>query len=137
MQYVALAFLRRDKFLHLVGEEDDAHLVVVLYGRESECRGYFGHRVTFHLVDRTEVTAATDIDEQHHRQLAFLFIDLDVGAVHARRYVPVDGAHVIAWLIFAHLAERHTTTFKLAVVFACEDILAQPVGLDLYLPNFL
>ena len=32
---------------------------------------------------------------------------------------------------------RNTSTFELAVIFACEDIPTQPVGLDLYLPNFL
>ena len=67
MEHVALSLFGRDKFLHLVREEDDAHFIVVLYGREGECGGYFGHRVAFHLAHRAEITTTADIDEQHYR----------------------------------------------------------------------
>ena len=67
MQHMALTFLGRDEFLHLVAKEDHTDLVVVLDRGESEGGGYFGHRVAFHLAHRTKITATADIDEQHHR----------------------------------------------------------------------
>ena len=67
MQHVRFTFLGRNEFLDLIGEEDHAHFIVVLDRGESECSSYFGHRVAFHLAHRTEVAAAADIDEQHHR----------------------------------------------------------------------
>ena len=67
MQYVTLSFLRRNEFLHLIGEEDHTYLIVVLDRREGECGGYFGRCVTFHLADRTKIPTAADIDEQHYR----------------------------------------------------------------------
>ena len=67
MQHVRFTFLGRDKFLHLVAKEDHADLIVVLDRGEGERRGYFGHRVTFHLTNRSKIPTSADIDEQHHR----------------------------------------------------------------------
>ena len=63
VQHVALTFLRRDKLLHLVGEEDHTHLIVVLNGGESECRGYFSDCVAFHLTLGTKVPTSADINQ--------------------------------------------------------------------------
>ena len=57
--------------------------------------------------------------------------------VHARGDVPVNRAHVIAGLIFAHLVEIHALAFEDGMVLAGERFADEPVGANLDLADFL
>lgn len=129
------SFLWRDELLYLVGEEDDAYLVVILNGGEGKCCCNLGHHIAFELLHGTKVETATDIDKQHHRQFSFLLEDFDVGFSEAGCYVPFNVADVVAILVFAHFGEGHTTPFEGGVVFACEDVAAQASGFYLDSPD--
>ena len=107
-QDVLAAFARRDKFFHAFAEQDEAHLVIVADGGEGEHGGDFGGQLAFGLRDRTEQSRAAQVHQEHHGQLAFLDEFFDERMVHARGDVPIDGAHVVARLIFAHLVEIHS-----------------------------
>ena len=131
------ALLGRNVFLNAVREECHADLVVILDGREGDGGGNLGHHVALHLALRTEVQRATDVDHQHDGQLALLLEHLHVGAVEAGGHVPVDVAHVVAILVFAHLAEGHTPALEGRVVLPCEDVRTQAARLDFNLPDFL
>ena len=137
MQHVALAFLGRDVFFDFVREEDNAHFIVVLDGREGQCGGNFGHAIALERGHRTEIATARHIDQQHHGQFALLLKHLDVRLVEAGGHVPVDRANIITGLVLSHLAESHTTTFVLAVVLSGEDVATETTGLDLNLADFL
>ena len=129
------AFFRGNILLDAVGKEHDADFVVVLNGRESQRGGNFGHHIALHLVDGAEVERATDIDQQHHREFALFLEHLHVGSVEPRRHVPVDVAHVVAELVFAHLAEGHTAPFESRVILACKDVRTQASRLNLDFSN--
>ena len=132
---VLAALLGRDKLLHFVAEEDDTHLVVVLDGREGYGGTDFGHHLALGNAHSTKILAAAHVHEKHHREFAFLLIDLDIGAVVARGDIPVDVAHVITVLVLAHLAESHTPALESRVVLAGEYVLRQALCLDFYLAD--
>ena len=134
---VLAAFLGRDELLNLVGEEDYADLVVVLNGREGERGRNLGHHVTLELLDGTEVETATDVNQQHNRQLAFLLEDLDVRLSKASRHVPLDVANIVAVLVLAHFGESHAAPLEGRVVLARKDVAAQATSLNLNLPDLL
>ena len=130
-QHVRAALFRRDELFDAVAEEDAAYLVVVLRGGKGQHGGDLGDRVFLELFGRAEHARTADVDQQHHRQLALFLVDLDVRLAAAGGDVPVDIADVVAHAVFAHFAEGHTAPFESAVVFAGEDIVAQPPRLDL------
>ena len=131
------AFLGWNIFLYLVGEEDDADLVVILDGTEGEGSGNLRHHVALGLHLGTEVERTADIYHEHHGELAFLLKNLDVRAVEAGSDVPVDVAYVIAELVLPHLTERHTASLESRVVLSGKDIRTQATRLYLYLAYFL
>ena len=130
-QDVAAPLLGRDVLLHAVGEEDAAHLVVVLGGREGHDGGDFGQNVLFEEVGRPEHARGRDVDHEHHRQLALLLVDLDVGRARTRRDVPVDVAHVVAGTVLPHFGKRHAPSAESRVVLSGEDLVRQAACLDL------
>ena len=134
---VLAAFLGRDELLYLVGEEDDANLIVVLNGREGERGCNLGHHVAFELLDGTEVETAADVNQQHHRQLAFLLEDLDIRLSEAGRHVPFDVANVVAVLVLAHLGESHAAPLEGRVILARKDVATQATSFNLDLPDLL
>ena len=126
-----------NEFLDFVGEEYHAYLVIVLYSREGQRRGYFGYHFSLVLAHGTEVAATRHIDKKHHGELALFLEDLDIGMVVTGGHVPVDVADVVAVLIFAHLAEHHAATLERRVVLTGEYVLRQTLGLDLDFSYFL
>src|SRR5262249_23187064 len=73
-------------------------------------------------------------DEQD-RELALLEIPLDVRGPQARGDVPIDGAHVVARLVLAHLGELDPAAAKGARVFPRHDVAHQVAGGDLDPPD--
>ena len=116
------AFLRWDILLNLIGEEHHTNLIIVLYGAEGDGGSNLRHHVTLHLLLGTEIERAADIDKQHHCQLTLLFEHLHIRTVEAGCHIPVDVAHIIAKLIFAHLAEGHSPTLEGRVILTGEDV---------------
>ncbi len=53
------------------------------------------------------------------------------GVVHARRHVPVDGAHVVARLVRAHLAEREALPLEARSVGPRQLLVGEPRRVDL------
>ena len=137
IQYMLAPLLGRNILLNLVGEEDNANLVVVLYGTERQCGCNLSHHVALSLTLSAKVERTAHIDEQHHCEFALLLKHLDVWAVESCRDIPVDVPDVVAKLIFAHLAKRHSPSLEGRVVLSGKDIRAQSSRLYLYLPYFL
>ena len=71
------------------------------------------------------------IDQQHHGQLALLDVAFDEGMAHAGGDVPVDGANVVAGLIFADFLEGHAAALEDAAIFAAEQVLDGPASPEL------
>ena len=133
---MAAALARRNEFFHLVREQQQADLVVVADGGEREHGSDFGGEFAFGLVARAEQPGAAHVHDEHEREFAFLDELLDERMVHPRGDVPVNGAHVVAGLVFAHLVEIHPLPFEDAVVLACERFGHEPVRAQLDLPDF-
>ena len=51
-------------------------------------------------------------------------------------YVPIDRADIVAELVLTDFGELHASSFEYAVVFAGEDLVHDPTGLDLDLSDF-
>lgn len=109
---VFASLLGGDELFHVVGEEDYAYLVVVLYGGEGDGGRYLCHHVALGLVLCAEVEAARHVHQQDYRQLSFLLEHLYVCSVEAGGYVPVYVTHVVAILVFSHFAERHASSLE-------------------------
>ena len=127
---VAAPLLRGDELLDAVREEDAAHLVVVLGGREGQHGGNLRDDVLLEPVGRAEHPRGRDVDDEHHRQLALLLVDLDVGLRRACRDVPVDVAHVVAGAVLPHLGKRHAASPEGRVVLSGENLVRKTAGLD-------
>ena len=135
-QHVAAAFARRDEFLHLVAEQQQADLVVVADGGEGEHGGDLGGEFALGLVARAEQAGAAHVHDEHEREFAFLDEFLDERMVHPRGDVPVNRAHVVAGLVFAHLVEVHALAFEDGMVLARERFGHDAVRAQLDLPDF-
>ena len=129
--------LRRNKFLDLIREKHHTDLIVILYSRKSQCRSDLRNNLFLHYVHGTKVSTTRYIDQQHHGQFALFFEHLYIRAHIAGGHVPVDIADIVAVLILAYFAERHTTTFKGRVVLSCKNIAGQAAGLYFNSPNLL
>jgi hypothetical protein len=117
--------------MHAVGEIEQADAIVVGYGAEGQDGGQFRGDLALLLETRAELLAAADVDGQHHRQLAFLDEAFDERVPHAGGDVPVDGADVVAGLVFADFLEGDAGALEDAVVFAAEKVLDGPAGSQL------
>src|SRR5438093_17896 len=113
-------FARRHKAFDAIGEGDEADLVVVADGTEGEDGRHLCGDFTFLLLFRAELMTAAAIDDEHHSQLAFLDKTFDERMAHARGDVPVDGADVVAGLIFADFLEGNAGALEDAVVLTTE-----------------
>ena len=121
----------------MVGKEDDADLVVVLNGGESQRRSNLRGAFTLQLPDSAEVERSADIHQQHHRKFTLFLEDLDVGMMETPGDIPVDVAHIIAILILAHFREGHAASLEGRMILPGKDVLAQAQCLDFYLTDFL
>src|SRR5439155_16424441 len=107
------------------------HAVVIGDGAEGEHRGQLGGDLALLLEARAKLLTAADVHRQDDGQFAFLDEALDERMAHAGGHVPVDGADVVAGLVFADLLEGDAAALEGAVVFAAEQILDRPAGLEL------
>ena len=129
------ALLGRNILLNLVREEHHSNLIVVLNGAECKRCGYFRYHITLHLLLRSEIERAADINEQHHRKFTFLLINLYIRSMKTCGDIPVNITNIVTKLVFAHLAERHTAAFESRMVLAGKDIATQASCLYFNLTN--
>ena len=135
-QDVAASFFGRDIFLDLLGEKNQAHLVVVADGGEGQHGGDLGRQFAFGLRARTEDARSAQVHQEHEGQLPFLHIFFNERMVHARRDVPINGADFVAGLVFAHLLKIHALPLENAVVLAAQGLGDQTGGAQLDLADF-
>ena len=133
---VRLPFFRRNKLFDPVGEKDESDLVVVTNRRECQDRTDFRCDFIFHRSGRPEIFGTAQVDEQHHRQLAFFLKNFDKRMIESGGDVPIDRADIVSILVFADFGEFHAASFKDRMVFAGEDVVHQPPCLDFNLPYF-
>ena len=137
VEHMLLTLFRGDELLHLVTEEDDANLIVVLYGREGQGGGHLSDEVLLKPHLGAELARARDIDKQHDSVLPLLLENLNVRLIHARGDIPVNIADIVAILILSDLAESHASTLEGRMVLASEDMVGEAAGLNLDLADAL
>src|SRR4029450_12258703 len=109
-------------------------------GRHREHRGQLAGELALEPPARPEPLRAREVDGQHHRELTLLDVSLYEGTAHARRDVPVDGAHFVSRLVLAHLGELHPLPLEHGAVLAREERVHEPARLELqqlHLPEYL
>ena len=135
VQQVAASLLGRDEKLHLVAEQQGAHLVIVQDGREGQHGGDFRQHVPLGLDPGAESAAAAHVHQQHHRHLALFLEHLYIGRTQARGHVPVHVPHIVTILILTHFAEGHAASLERRMVLAREDLVGQGPRADFNLPD--
>ncbi len=65
---------------------------------------------------------SADVDQEHDRELSFLFENLDIGMTITGGDVPVDTPDVVAELVFPDFGKGHTPAFESTVVLSGKDI---------------
>ncbi len=135
-QDVAAAFARRNEFFNFVGKKNQADFVIVPNRREREHRGNFRREFALGLVARAEQAGAAHVHDEHEREFAFLDELLDERMIHPRGDVPVNRAHVVAGLVFAHLVEVHALALEDGMILARERFGHDAVRAQLDLPDF-
>ena len=121
--------------LDAVREQHRAHAVVVEHRRERQHRRQLDRVVALEDEVGAERLRARDVHGQQQREVALLDELLDVERAHARGHVPVDGAHVVAGLVLAHLGELHAAPLEDRVVGAADPRLEDGAGADLDAPD--
>src|SRR5206468_2044173 len=135
-QRVRSAFFRRDKKFHAIGEEDEPDFVVVPDCTEGEQACNFCRQFPLGLCRAAKIPRRTHVDDQHHRKLSLFREFFHKRVAHPRRNIPVDGANLVAGLIFPDVLKIHAAAFEDAMVVAGECSLDQAAGLDLECPDF-
>ena len=130
-------FLRRDEKFDLIGEEEQADLVVIADGTESEQAGDFGGELALRLRGAAEISRGAHIHDQHDGEFAFFGEFFDKRGAHPRGDVPIDRANFVAGLILAHILEVHPASFEDTVVIAGEGGLDETAGFDFESADFL
>ncbi len=135
-KHVAPPLFWRHVFFNLVGEHDEADLVVVANGGEREHGGKLGGQLVLGLADAAELARGADIDDQEDGEFALLLELLDVRMAEAGRDVPIDGTHLIARQILAHFFKFHPMPLENGMVLAAEHVRDFTVRADFDLPDF-
>ena len=115
-QGVVAAAARGHVALDAVGEQHGADPVVVGDRREGQHRRELRRVVALQEVLRAELLGAGHVHQEQQREVALLHELLHVGRAHARGDVPVDGAHLVAGGVLAHLGELHAAALEDGVV---------------------
>lgn len=135
VQDVHLPFSGRDEIFNLVGEDDEADLVVVFNGGEGEEATELGGDLVFGFSGRAVGAGAGHIDEKEEGLFALFDEAFDEGLSGTCGYIPVDGADFVAGLVFADFVELHAAPFEYALVFAAKQFVDHPLAGDLDLTN--
>ena len=119
-----------EEFLHLVGEEHQAYLVVVAHGGEGQGGAEPGGQIPQGFRKAPEALRGGGVHQEEDRELPLLPEALEVGLSLAGGHVPVNGAHIVPGEILPHLLELHAGSPEGGAEFAGQkpgDLLA---GLD-------
>src|SRR4029453_12147454 len=128
-------FFRRNKKLNAICEKNEANLVVVPNGAESEQAGDLCGQFTLGLRNASEISGCANIDNEHHSKLALLCKFFYKSCAQTGGHVPVDRANFIARLVFAHIFKIHSTALKDTMVITRESGFDQTARLDLERPD--
>src|SRR6185312_17424558 len=71
---------------------------------------------------------SSDLEQEPGRERALGHVQPDVRLVHARGRVPVDQAHVVAWLVRTHLRELHRDAQGGSAMVASQQALDAPAN---------
>ena len=113
--------------LDAVAEQHEPDAVVVANRRHRQHGGQLRRHFTLEAPPRPEAFRSRHVDSEHHRELAFFDIPLDVRALHTHcRHIPVDAPHLVARLILADLGELHALPLEHGAVLAGEQRVHQP-----------
>ena len=125
-QDVFAPFARRDEQLNPVGEDEQAHFVVVGGGGEGE----YGRNLRRHFplkpVHRAKIFRRAHVHHEHHRQFPLFHVPLDVRRAGASGYVPVNGTNLIAGLVRPYLVKLHPLPLKDRMVLPGKRIIHHP-----------
>ena len=111
-QGVTIAFRRAQADFDAVGEQNQPDPIVIAHRPQSKHCRQLGQGLAFRAGAASRLLAAAQIEHQNNGLLAFLHVAFDERMSHPGGHIPVDSAHVIAWLIFAHFLKRQTDAAK-------------------------
>src|SRR5262249_24951971 len=90
---------------------------------QSQDGRQLGEGFAFGAGTSARLLAAAQIEHQEDRLFTFFDVPLDEGVPHAGGHIPVDGAHVVAGLIFPDFFESQAAAAKNAAIFAARQTI--------------
>jgi len=136
-QRVFLTLPRRDVLLDAAVKQGEPDLVVVSCRGKRQQRTQLGGDLALGSFRGSKILRGRHVSHQHQCQLPLFDVALDVGSTHPRGDIPIDGPHVVAGDVGAHLVELDATALEDRNVFTGQDIRDLPAGPDLNLTNAL
>ena len=124
------ALARGDGLHDAVGEEDEPDLVLVADRGEGEQARQLGGEVGLRARAGAEGLGAGDVDEEEDGEAALLGEALGLRGAGAGGDVPVDGADVVAGVVFADLLELEALAVERRAPVARQPLVHEAVGED-------
>lgn len=123
--------------LDVIGKQRDADLVLIANGRNRQRGSQFGDQFPLGLRLATEVLRGAQVDQQHHRHLAFFTKELDERLVATCGDIPIDRANIVTDLVGANFFKFDSSALESRMPRPGQQIVDLVRAANLDLSNFL
>ena len=121
--------------LFLIGKSQHAELGTLAGGGQGQHPTNFAAHIELTVAGRPHLLRGAYVEQQQHLLLALLLVGFHERAVALARYGPVDGPHLVAVLVEAHVVEFQPRALEYGVKVALQLGIYSLENADFHLPQ--